>query len=139
MPPLPTVGGKKKQGKKVESKRTFRRYFAMVLPRDMIVYKRKETKGAFGNEMHISWHGMSGPSLVDLCFMSQCSSTCTRITPTPLHICTYCFLCLLKSFLSLFTWISPLHPSRHILHGTSSWKASKPSCHSLQSGLTYDN
>lgn len=74
------------------------------------------------------------PSMVDL---APCSSTCARIGLTPLH--TDCCFCLLRGFVSPFTWKTPFHPSRHSLHVTFSWKAFRSSAQSPQTRLTYDN
>ena len=108
--------------KSVESKRTVRRFLQWCYREIWLWVREMERKEPLGMKSTF-------PSMVDL---APRSSTCARIRLTPPHSCTDCCFCLLKGSVSPFTWKTPLHPSRHSLHVTFSWKASRSSAQSPQ-------
>ena len=105
--------------KSVENKRTVRRLLWWCYWERWLWVREMERKEPLGMKSTF-------PSMVGLV---PCSSTCARITLTPLHRCIDCCFCLLKGFISPFTW-KTLHPSRLSLHVTFSWKASRSSAQS---------
>lgn len=117
----------RKEKKRAWKARTVRRFLRRCYWEIWLWVREMERKEPLGMKSTF-------PSMVDL---APCSSTCTRIGLTPLHT-DYCF-CLLRGFVSPFTWKTPFHPSRHSLHVTFSWKAFRSSAQSPQSRLTYDN
>ena len=108
--------------KSVESKRTVRRFLQWCYREIWLWVREMERKEPLGMKSTF-------PSMVDL---APRSSTCARIRLTPPHSFTDCCFCLLKGSVSPFTWKTPLHPSRHSLHVTFSWKASRSSAQSPQ-------